>query len=40
MPAYAVRKRLPELFDAGLAQPTGETRKTLTGRSERFWRAV
>lgn len=37
LPAYAVRKRLPELFDAGLVAPTGDTRKTLSGRSERVW---
>jgi DNA-binding IclR family transcriptional regulator len=38
LPAYTVRKRLPELFEAGLAEPTGNTRKTLSGRSERVWR--
>jgi len=38
--AYAVRKRLPELQDAGLADTTGERRTTRSGRSERIWRAV
>ena len=38
--AYAVRKRLPELQDAGLAEPTDERRTTRSGRSERIWRAV
>lgn len=37
LPAYAVRKRLPELEDAGLIYPTEHTRKTLSGRSERIW---
>jgi predicted ArsR family transcriptional regulator len=40
MEAYAVRKRLPELQDAGLAEPTEERRKTRSGRSERIWRIV
>lgn len=40
LPAYAVRKRLPELFDADLAVPTGDKRKTLSGRSERVWRCT
>jgi hypothetical protein len=35
-----VRKRLPELERAGLAQPTGETAPTHSGRSQRVWRAV
>jgi predicted ArsR family transcriptional regulator len=34
---YAVRKRLAELEHQGEATPTGETRKTVTGRSERVW---
>jgi predicted ArsR family transcriptional regulator len=38
--AYQVRKRLPELERAGLAQPTGETAPTRSGRSQRVWRAV
>lgn len=40
MTAYAARKRLPELQDAGLVQPTGELRRTSTGRSERIWAAT
>jgi predicted ArsR family transcriptional regulator len=40
MHAYAVRKRLPELQDAGLAEPTDERRKTRSGRSERIWRVL
>lgn len=36
MPAYAVRKRLPELMRDGYAKPVGE-RKTKTGRTERTW---
>lgn len=38
--AYSVRKRLPELEAMKLAQPTGDTRRTSTGRSERIWRLV
>jgi predicted ArsR family transcriptional regulator len=38
--AYRVRKRLAELHDDGLAHPTGETRKTASGRSERVWEAA
>jgi predicted ArsR family transcriptional regulator len=38
--AYAVRKRLAELAAMHLAEPTGETRRTSTGRSERIWRLV
>jgi predicted ArsR family transcriptional regulator len=38
MPAYAVRKRLADLEHAGLARPTDVTRKTSSGRSERYWR--
>lgn len=34
---YAVRKRLPELQDAGLVAPISQTRKTRTGRAERIW---
>jgi predicted ArsR family transcriptional regulator len=40
LPAYAVRKRLSELQDAGLAAPTDKRRKTVTGRSERVWEAA
>lgn len=36
--AYQVRKRLPELQAMGQAAPTGETRRTSTGRQERLWR--
>lgn len=39
MDAYAVRKRLPELERAGLAAPTGETAPTVSGRSQRVWKA-
>lgn len=35
---HAVRRRLPELQEAGYVEPTGETRRTLGGRSERIWR--
>jgi predicted ArsR family transcriptional regulator len=38
--AYQVRKRLSELESAGAAQPTGDTRKTVSGRSERVWSAL
>lgn len=37
--AYQVRKRLPELQTAGLAEPVG-TRRASTGRLERTWRLV
>jgi hypothetical protein len=40
MDAYAVRKRLPELQDAGFVDPTDQRRKTRSGRSERIWRIV
>jgi predicted ArsR family transcriptional regulator len=40
MDSYAVRKRLPELQDAGLAEPTEERRTTRSGCSERIWRIV
>lgn len=36
--AYQVRKRLPELQAMGQATPTGETRRTSSGRQERLWR--
>ena len=38
--AYQVRKRLPELERAGLAKPTGQTAPTISGRSQRVWRAL
>lgn len=38
--AYSVRKRLADLEHAQQAEPTGETRKTRSGRAERIWRAV
>ena len=38
--AYSVRKRLAELEKLTLAEPTGEERRTSTGRSERIWRLV
>ncbi|MCX8018394.1 MAG: ArsR family transcriptional regulator [Rhodocyclaceae bacterium] len=37
---YAVRKRLPELEDAGLAEPTGDVKPTASGRWQRVWRAT
>lgn len=37
---YAIRKRLPELQEMGLAEPTGEIRPTSSGRWQRVWRAV
>lgn len=40
MDAYAVRKRLPELEQAGLIETTGDTRRTASGRSERVWRVA
>ena len=40
MDAYAVRKRLPELQDRGLAEPTDERRTTRSGCSERIWRVL
>ena len=40
MEAYAVRKRLPELQDAGFVDATDQRRKTRSGRSERIWRIV
>lgn len=40
LPAYAVRKRTADLERQRLITPTGDTRKTSTGRSERIWIAV
>ena len=40
MEAYAVRKRLPELEDQGVAQPIGRTSLTASGRHQRVWGAV
>jgi predicted ArsR family transcriptional regulator len=40
MDAYAVRKRLPELQDAGFVDATDQRRTTRSGRSERIWRIV
>jgi anthranilate phosphoribosyltransferase len=40
MEAYAVRKRLAELCTAGVITPTGDTRNTVSGRSERIWVCV
>lgn len=37
--AYAVRKRLADLEDAGKAQPMPAFRRTASGRQERIWRA-
>lgn len=40
MESYAARKRLADLFNAGLAEPVNfVTRKTRSGRNERVWRA-
>jgi len=38
--AYQIRKRLPELQRAGMAEPTGQAVPTVSGRSQRLWRAV
>lgn len=38
--AYAIRKRVVELQRLGLAEPTGETVPTASGRQQRVWRAV
>ena len=35
--AYAVRKRLAELHQLNRIKPTGDTRRTRSGRSERIW---
>ncbi len=40
MDAYQARKRLSELATAGLCEPNGQTRKTVSGRFERVWRAA
>jgi hypothetical protein len=40
MESYSVRKRTSELCTAGLITPTGKTRKTASGRSERIWVAL
>ena len=36
--AYQVRKRLPELFRAGLVAVTDKVRTASTGKEERIWR--
>ncbi len=38
--AHQINKRTADLFKAGLASPTGETRLSASGRSERVWRAI
>lgn len=38
--AYAIRKRTAELQQAHLIEPTGDTRRTRSGRAERIWRLV
>lgn len=38
--AYAIRKRTAELQHEKLIEPTGDTRRTRTGRAERIWRLV
>lgn len=40
MDAYSVRKRLPELEQAGLARPNGSTAPTLSGRHQRVCEAT
>ena len=40
MDKWAVCRRLPELQVARLVAPTGKTRKTVSGRSERIWEAL
>lgn len=35
-----IARRLPDLQDSGLAEPTGETRISESGRPERVWRAI
>ena len=37
---YAVRKRLSEAERDHLIEPTGDTRRTRSGRAERIWRLV
>lgn len=37
IPAYAIRKRLAELHQLNRIKPTGDTRRTKSGRSERIW---
>lgn len=39
LPAYAVRKRLPELQRQGLALPTGRVVPSRSGRMQRVWSA-
>ncbi len=38
--AHQINKRTADLFKAGLASPTGETRLSASGRSERVWRVI
>lgn len=38
--AYSIRKRTAELQQAHLIEPTGDTRRTRSGRAERIWRLV
>ena len=40
IPAYAIRKRLPEMQRMGLCRPTDALRKTASGRDERVWGAL
>jgi predicted ArsR family transcriptional regulator len=40
MEPYACRKRLADLQRAKQAEPTGETVRTKSGRSQRVWRAL
>lgn len=40
MDAYAVRKRLPELAEAGAVRVTDDTAMTRSGRRERIWVVV
>ena len=38
--AHQINKRTADLYRAGKAMPTGETRLSASGRSERVWRAI
>ncbi len=37
---FQICRRLPEMQRANLAEPTGETRPSASGRNERVWRAL
>lgn len=38
--AHEIRRRTSELERDGLIEPTGDTRRTRSGRAERIWRLV